>query len=525
MPGRVYVSEALQGQLMEEMAHYRATGNSSFIPALHQIGNAAALPGVVGASIGLPDIHCGYGFAIGHVAAFDMDDPEAVVTPGGVGFDINCGVRMLRTNLHISTLRPHQEALADAIYGRVPVGVGGRNKAHGGGGGGGTVGMNGSPDSDEVLSLDDLRDLMRRGMDWACERNLAWPEDVARCEERGRVPLSLDEAGGAPQAAARQGGALLAVSQRAEARGLPQLGTLGSGNHYVEVQAVTDIYDAPAAAAMGITAVGQVCVMIHCGSRGLGHQLADDAIKSMAKVMERDAIVVNDAMLACTRIRSAEGRAYLAGMAAASNFAYVNRSVIAHRVRDAFASVFGRSPRDLEMHVVYDVSHNIAKVEEHVVDGARRRLLVHRKGATRAFPPHHPDLPAEYAHVGQPVLVGGSMGTCSYVLTGTARGMQETFGSTCHGAGRAHGRNAMKKMLTAEEVLADLAAKGISIRVGDAAHIAEEAPESYKDVTAVVDVCKCALPASRAPLTPPLGHDAGISKKAFRLQPICVIKG
>lgn len=351
--------------------------------------------------MGLPDIHTGYGFAIGHVAAFDMDDPEAIVSPGGVGYDINCGVRMLRTNLLVDDVLPVQQALTDAMFARVPVGVGGKN-------------------AEVTIDLDDLRDLLKRGMGWAVERGFAWPEDVERCEERGCVPI--------PEAVKITG------NQRAEARGMPQLGTLGSGNHYAEVQRVTDIYDEEAARAMGIRSVGQICIMIHCGSRGLGHQFADDAIKKMAVSMERDRIAVNDPMLACTRIQSEEGQRYLGHMAAASNFAYVNRSIIAHRIRQAFQDVFHRSPRDMDMATVYDVAHNIAKIEKHVVDGREHTLLVHRKGSTRAFPPGHPDLPPEYRLIGQPVLVGGSMGTCSYVLTGTEKGMQETFGSTCHGA-------------------------------------------------------------------------------------------
>lgn len=337
---------------------------------------------------------------VGHVVAFDVDDPEAVVSPGGVGFDINCGVRLLRTNLHIDELRLVQEELADSIYASVPVGVGGHNE--------------------QGLELSELRDLVVRGMAWAVDKGYAWPEDEQRCEERGCVPFDRNHRS--------------FLNQRAEARGLPQLGTLGSGNHYIEVQRVTDIYDEEAAQAMGIASVGQICVMIHCGSRGFGHQIADDAIKAMKKAMTRDEISINDPMLACARIKSPEGQLYLAQMAAASNFAYVNRSIISHRIRQAFSSVFKKSSRDLDMHLVYDVAHNIAKKEEHLVDGIKKPLLVHRKGSTRAFPPGHPDLPPEYQRIGQPVLVGGSMGTCSYVLTGTEKGMRETFGSTCHGA-------------------------------------------------------------------------------------------
>lgn len=328
-----------------------------------------------------------------------MDDPEAVVSPGGVGFDINCGVRMLRTNLTLEQVRPVQQQLTDAIFERVPVGVGGRNR--------------------DQLERADLRDLMLRGMEWAVEKGLAWPEDAEYCEERGCVPVSNE---------------FEIINQRAEARGLPQLGTLGSGNHYAEVQVVTDIYDEQAAKAMGINQVGQICVMIHCGSRGLGHQIADDSIKNMEKAMARDGIKLNDPMLACTRIKSKEGSTYLAQMAAASNFAYVNRSLIANRIREAFSHTFERTARELDIHTVYDVAHNIAKMEKHLVDGKEKTLLVHRKGSTRAFPPNHPDLPLAYKAIGQPVLVGGSMGTCSYVLTGTEQGMRETFGSTCHGA-------------------------------------------------------------------------------------------
>lgn len=396
------MSSQLAEQLLEELGHFRTSKNTSFLPALQQIGNAAALPGIVGASVGLPDIHTGYGFAIGHVAAFDMDDPEAIVSPGGVGYDINCGVRMLRTNLAIHDLLPVQQALTDAIFDRVPVGVGGKNEAI-------------------RINLKQLRAILHQGMNWAIEMEYAWPEDAEYCEERGRISISED---------------VQLCNQRAEARGVPQLGTLGSGNHYVEVQKVTDIYDVEAATAMGIHSIGQICIMIHCGSRGLGHQFADDAIKKMTHSMEKEGILVNDPMLACTRIHSKEGQNYLSQMAAASNFAYVNRSIIAHRIREAFEAIFQRSAREMDMATVYDVAHNVAKVEKHLVEGRERTLLVHRKGATRAFPPGHPDLPLAYRHIGQPVLVGGSMGTCSYVLTGTEKGMQETFGSTCHGAVR-----------------------------------------------------------------------------------------
>lgn len=299
------------------------------------------------------------------------------------------------------------------------------------------------------------------------------------------------------------------VGARAKKRGLPQLGTLGAGNHYAEIQVVEEIHDVRAAARMGIDQIGQVCIMIHSGSRGLGHQVATDALVEMERAMARDGIHTNDRQLACARIQSQEGQNYLAAMAAAANFAWVNRSSMTFLTRQAFAKMFKTSPDDLDMHVIYDVSHNIAKVEEHMFQGKPKRLLVHRKGSTRAFPPHHPLIPVDYQFTGQPVLIGGTMGTCSYVLTGTDQGMEETFGSTCHGAGRAQSRNKSRKNLEYTEVLDALAKKGISIRVASPKLVMEEAPESYKDVTQVVDTC----------------HDAGVSRKAIRLRPIAVVKG
>lgn len=495
--GRVWVSENLYKQLLNELEYYHKNENKTYFPALYQIGNVAGLPGICGYSIGLPDIHTGYGFAIGHVAAMDIDDPEATVTPGGVGFDINCGVRMLKSNIHLKDLRPLQEKLCDSLFDNIPVGVGGRSKFT----------LPDGNDHPSPLSMDDLRMVLKDGMKWSIEKKISWPEDGERCEEGGCVKI-------------RDPKNIIKVSQRAEARGLTQLGTLGSGNHYVEVQAVEEIYDYTSAKAMGITFIGQICIMIHCGSRGLGHQIAKDAIEAIQDPQTPSChchIPQNDSMLACSKINSPLGSLYLDQMAAASNFAYVNRSVIAQQVRKSFSDVFEKDSRsELEMYQIYDVSHNVAKVEKHFVPSENdsslmieKNLLVHRKGATRAFPPHHPDLPLCYKEIGQPVLVGGSMGTCSYVLTGTNEGMQKTFGSTCHGAGRALGRHEMKKKLSAESVFERLKEKNISIRVGSPSSISEEAPESYKDVVDVVDVC----------------HRNNLSRKAFKLIPICVIKG
>lgn len=299
------------------------------------------------------------------------------------------------------------------------------------------------------------------------------------------------------------------VSARAKKRGLPQLGTLGAGNHYCEIQVVDEIFDEFAAAKMGVHKTGQVVVMIHSGSRGLGHQVATDALVAMERAMKRDGIQVNDRQLACAKINSEEGQNYLASMAAAANYAWVNRSSMTFLARQAFARMFKTTPEELDMHVIYDVSHNIAKVEKHTVDGEQKTLLVHRKGATRAFSPHHPLIPVDYQLTGQPVLIGGTMGTNSYVLVGTDKGMKETFGSTCHGAGRACSRSKSRRTLDYQEVLDKLARQGISIRVASPKLVMEEAPESYKDVTAVVDTC----------------HAAGISRKVLKLRPIAVIKG
>lgn len=472
--GVFYVNNNLEKLMFDELRNSCRPGMvGGFLPGMKQIANVAALPGIVGRSVGLPDVHSGYGFAIGNTAAFDMDDPNAVVSPGGVGFDINCGVRLLRTNLLEEDVLPVKEQLAQSLFDHIPVGVGSK----------GIIPMN-ARDLDEALEM---------GMDWSLREGYVWAEDKEHCEEYGRM-LNADPS---------------VVSTRAKKRGLPQLGTLGAGNHYAEIQVVDEIYDKFAASKMGIDTKGQVVLMIHCGSRGFGHQVATDALVSMEKAMKRDNIETNDRQLACARINSKEGKEYLNGMAAAANFAWVNRSSMTFLARQAFAKMFHLTPDDLDMHVIYDVSHNIAKMEEHLVDGKRRRLLVHRKGSTRAFPPHHPLIPVDYQLTGQPVLIGGTMGTCSYVLTGTEQGMHETFGSTCHGAGRALSRAKSRRNLNFQDVLDKLSNQGISVRVASPKLVMEEAPESYKNVTDVVDTCQA----------------AGISNKTMKLRPIAVIKG
>ncbi|XP_052778383.1 RNA-splicing ligase RtcB homolog [Mya arenaria] len=472
--GLFYVNDFLEKLMFDELKQScRSGGYGGFLPGMKQIGNVAALPGIVGKSIGLPDVHSGYGFAIGNMAAFDMSNPKSVVSPGGVGFDINCGVRLLRTNLTEKDVLPVKEELAQSLFDHIPVGVG-------------TKGI-------IPMTAKDLEECLEMGMDWSLREGYSWAEDKEHCEEYGRM-LQADPS---------------KVSPRAKKRGLPQLGTLGAGNHYAEIQVVDEIFNEYAAKKMGIEFKGQVCIMIHCGSRGLGHQVATDSLVVMEKVMKRDNILTNDRQLACARIHSQEGQDYLKGMASAANYAWVNRSSMTFLARQAFAKMFNTTPDDLDMHVIYDVSHNIAKVEEHYLDGKQQTLLVHRKGSTRAFPPHHPLIPVDYQLTGQPVLIGGTMGTCSYVLTGTEQGMQETFGTTCHGAGRAMSRAKSRRNLDYMEVLNSLEEKGISIRVASPKLVMEEAPESYKNVTDVVDTC----------------HAAGISKKAIKLRPIAVIKG
>jgi len=475
VPGKFYVNGALEKLVFDELRSFskQSSNVGGFLPAIKQIGNVAALPGICKYSIGLPDVHSGYGFAIGNVAAFDMANPESVVSPGGVGFDINCGVRLVRTNLLVSDVMPVKERLAQSLFDHIPVGVG-------------SMGI-------IPTKQQDLEEALQMGIDWSLREGYAWPEDKEHCEEYGRM-LNAD-----PNK----------VSARAKKRGLPQLGTLGAGNHYAEIQVVDEIYDPFVAKKMGVDQKGQVCIMIHSGSRGLGHQVATDSLVEMERAMSRDNIKTNDRQLACARINSPEGQNYMAGMSAAANYAWVNRSSMTFLTRQAFAKVFNQSPEDLDMHVIYDVSHNIAKVEEHMVDGQCKQLLVHRKGSTRAFPPHHPLIPVDYQLTGQPVIVGGTMGTCSYVLTGTDHGMRETFGSTCHGAGRALSRNKSRNNLDYGDVLKRLEDMGISIRVASPKLIMEEAPESYKDVTQVVQTC----------------HDADISKMAIKLKPIAVVKG
>jgi tRNA-splicing ligase RtcB len=439
--------------------------------ALEQVANVAMLPGIVSPSMVMPDVHLGYGFAIGGVAATDAQ--EGVISPGGVGFDIGCGVRMLRSDLTEERVRRRLKELADQLFRDVPTGTGTKGRIQ--------------------ISAQDVSGVLSQGAHWAVANGIGWPEDIETTEEHARFT----------QAQPGQ------VSETAITRGRPQLGTLGSGNHFLEVQVVDRIFDEAVAAAFGLGPVGQVTVMIHSGSRGLGYQVCSDYLQVMQQAALKYDLRLPDRQLACTPIHSPEGEDYAGAMTAAANYAWANRQAMAHWAREAFERVFGGSARQLGMHQVYDVAHNVAKFEEHLIDGERRRVAVHRKGATRAFPPGHPDVPEKYRAVGQPVLVPGDMGRYSYVLVGTETAMLETCGSTCHGAGRRMSRSAAVRQLKGVDLQKTLEQRGILVRAQSRSLLAEEAPEAYKDVEDVAKACQ----------------GAGISRMVARLRPIAVIKG
>ena len=458
VPGLVYASESLLRHIWEENA-------------FEQVANVAFLPGIVGKSLTMPDIHWGYGFPIGGVAAMRLDD--GVVSPGGVGFDINCGVRLLRTSLTEAEVRPLIDRLTTEIYHNVPSGVGSEGKLK--------------------VSQKELEQVMVKGSRWAVEHGYGEAEDIAVTEETGCIKNASPDV----------------VSKKACERGLPQLGTLGSGNHFLEIQKVDEIYEPQTAAAMGIHEIGQILVMIHCGSRGFGHQICTDYVASLGQSVKKFGINIPDRQLACAPVKSKEGRDYLSAMACAANYAWTNRQCIAHWVRESFLKVCRKSPRDLGMRQVYDVCHNIAKFEEYEVDAKKMTLCIHRKGATRAFPANHPDIPQVYKAIGQPVLIPGDMGRYSFIAVGTETAMKETFGSTCHGAGRVKSRTAAKKGVSGRDVILALAKRGIVVQAGSISSIPEEASEAYKDVGEVVEVA----------------HQAGISRKIVKASPLGVIKG
>jgi len=453
VPGVIYADEPLLRDMDDKVAE--------------QVAHVAALPGIVKASFAMPDAHWGYGFPIGGVAAFDPDQ-GGVVSAGGVGFDISCGVRTLLTRLEVARLEAVKRRLADTLYARIPAGLG----------------------STGALRLDtsEMDAMLVGGARWAVERGYGRGDDLERIEEHGAM------------SAADPG----AVSEAAKLRQRDEMGTLGSGNHYLEVQQITAVYDSATADAFGL-AVGEVVISIHCGSRGLGHQIGTDFLREMVVAAKGAGIVLPDRELACAPIRSKLGRRYLGAMRSAINCALANRQILTHITRQALREVIPGA----ELKLLYDVSHNTCKVEEHLVDGEPRELYIHRKGATRAFPPGHPELPAAFHSAGQPVLIGGSMGTASYVLAGTTLGMREAFGSACHGAGRSMSRNAASRRWSGRKVVDDLAGRGILIRSPSQRGVAEEAPGAYKDVSAVVDA------ADRAQL----------ARKVARLEPLVCIKG
>lgn len=439
---------------------------------LEQCANVAHLPGIYKHSITLPDGHEGYGFPIGGVAAMDYD--EGVVSPGGVGYDVNCGVRLLTTSFSERDIRPKLVELTNAIFDNVPCGLGSRRR-------------------DFRVSIHDLDRLVAEGVQWVIDQGLGWSEDAEHCEERGcMVNADPDK-----------------VSTAAKNRGLPQIGTLGSGNHFLEIQKVDRIFDDRAAKTFGIEHEGQVTVMIHCGSRGYGHQICSDYLRVMERAVHKYKIALPDRELACAPGNSKEAEDYYQAMACAVNYAFANRQAITHWVRQSFQKVFKEEPERFGLKLVYDVAHNIAKVERHMVDGEYRKVWVHRKGATRAFPPNHPDVPGDYKAIGQPVLIPGSMGTSSWLLVGTDKAMEVSFGSTAHGAGRMMSRAAAKRRFFGGDVKRALEQRGITVRAASAAVLAEEADPAYKNVDVVAEV----------------SDKIGIATRVARLVPIAIVKG
>jgi tRNA-splicing ligase RtcB len=458
VPGRVYADHTLMDALRGDQS-------------LNQVANVAHLPGIIGYSFAMPDIHFGYGFPIGGVAAFRVD--EGVVSPGGVGYDINCGVRLLATDLEEKDVTGKVRTLVDQLFSDVPSGVGASGAI-------------------AKLSRPELERLLVKGAAWACERGYGSKDDLLHTEDGGALP------GADPSV----------VSDRAYARGLDQVGTLGSGNHFLEVQTVDEIFDDRAAATYGLHE-GQITIMVHCGSRGFGYQVCEDYLEVMAAAARRLDFQLPDRQLACAPVTSPEGRRYLAAMACAANYAWANRQMIMHLTEQAILHALHVSPKHLNLRLVYDVAHNIAKLETHQVDGLAVDTCVHRKGATRAFGPGRPEVPRDYREIGQPVLIPGDMGTASFVCRGTDEAMRQTFGSTCHGAGRVMSRSQALKKAQGREIDRELQSAGIIVRSQGRKTLAEEMPEAYKDVDRVVGVM----------------HAAGISPRVARLRPLGVVKG
>lgn len=457
VPARFYADDSLLSNVLEEKS-------------LEQLVNTATLPGVVGYALAMPDIHQGYGFPIGGVIATEL--PDGVISPGGVGYDINCGVRLLGTHLDVDEVEPYLDDLATALQRNCPSGVGQGGEFR--------------------LSNAELDSVLEDGARWALKKGLATEADLERTEESGRL----------------RGADASKVSPRARERGRGQIGTLGAGNHFVEVDVVEEVFDEQAADRMGLSP-GRVVAQIHCGSRGFGHQVCSDYVKRFHESVRQYGIQLPDRELVCAPLSSPEGQDYLAAMRAAANYAFCNRQVLSHLIRRSFEEVLRGQVSNFHVYQIYDIAHNMAKIEEHEVNGRRMQVCVHRKGATRAFGPGAPGLPAAYHDIGQPVLVPGSMGTASWVLVGTEGSMRQTFGSTCHGAGRTMSRRQAKREVHGGELRQELEAEGIRVRAGSMAGLAEEAPMAYKDVDRVIEVV----------------HNAGIARKVARLVPLAVVKG
>ncbi|WP_321429243.1 RtcB family protein [uncultured Methanolobus sp.] len=456
VPGRIFVSKTLLDILEPE--------------TIDQVANVASLPGIQKYSMAMPDAHLGYGFSIGGVAAFDKD--EGVISPGGVGFDINCGVRLIRSDLMEDDVRPKLPELLDSLFEAIPSGVGSKSRMR--------------------LTDEELDDVFINGVNWAVKNGYGMKGDLSHCESNGKMP------GADPSK----------VSIKARKRGRPQIGTLGSGNHFLEVQYVDKVYDAEAAKVFGLKE-GQITFMIHCGSRGAGHQICTDHLQKLTQASRKYRISLPDKQLACAPASSEEAQDYFKAMTCAANYAWVNRQMIMHWAREVFDEFFKAQHGDLGLDLVYDVAHNVAKLEKHMVDGEEKEVYVHRKGATRAFPAGHPEIPEDYKDIGQPVIIPGSMGTASYVLKGGPAAMELTFGSACHGAGRVMSRSRAKKELRGEEIQNELESEGIIVRATQPSLIAEEAPEVYKSSSDVVDVV----------------HNLGIATKVARVLPMGVVKG
>lgn len=457
VPARIYASDHMLDAILSDQAPQQAA-------------NVAHLPGIMKASFAMPDMHWGYGFPIGGVAAFDLD--EGVISPGGVGYDINCGVRLMGSKLERKHIQPKLRNLVDTLFDRVPTGVGSAGALK--------------------VTENELRKVAVDGARWAVAQGFGLEADLDHIEENGRI-------GGADPDA---------VSERAMKRGRPQIGTLGSGNHFLEVLYVSEIYDEEAAGTMGLFPEA-ITVIIHSGSRGFGYQICDDYLSVMDHAMKKYGIDLPDRQLACAPIQSPEGQSYVKAMRCAINYAFANRQVMAHHTRLAFETTLGLSQSEIGLRTIYEVAHNIAKFETHRINGADKKVCVHRKGATRAFGPGHPEVPSRYRSVGQPVLIPGDMGRYSYVLVGTAHAMEETFGSTCHGAGRAMSRTKARKSSKGRNIHRELEDRGIIVRSDSIRTMREELSEAYKDVRDVVDACE----------------GAGISKTVAQLRPLGCIKG